>query len=93
MFVHVFIYLLGGRVTSVLAVALPEAISHAFCGFHPIIIPHFLVANGGHHPLTMTVLVSVWVIMQMLATGCVSQDDALQSGDKGTKRRGGKDWA
>lgn len=36
----------------------------------------------------MTILVSVWVIMQMLATGCVSQDDALQSGDKGMKWRG-----
>lgn len=44
--------------------------------------------SGGCHPLTMTVLVSVWVIMQMLATGYTSQDEALQPGDKGMKWRG-----
>lgn len=72
-----------------LAVASPEAISHPLC-FHLYIVSHFLVVNGGFHPLTMTALVSVWVIMQMLATGCMSQDDALQPGDKGMKWRGVK---
>ncbi|GAA6110151.1 uncharacterized [Tachysurus ichikawai] len=56
--------------------------------FQLYVISHFLLANSGRHPLTMTVLVPLWVIMQMLAAGCMSQDDTLQPGDKGMKWRG-----
>lgn len=75
-----------GWFTCMLAVASPEATSYPLW-LRLCIIFHFL-ANGVCHPLTMTLLVSVWVIMQMLASGCMSQDDALQPGDKGMKWKG-----